>query len=90
MYHRDGDNKMGHKFKMGSINNYVKSLVNDEMDSEGEVYFDLIDTTSNQNIVGKIFPHKQAIVIDDEEILMALSMKSNRNWTLPAPKAVRI
>ena len=90
MYHRDEDNKMGHKFKMGSINNYVKSLVNDEMDSEGEVYFDLIDTTSNQNIVGKIFPHKQAIVIDDEEILMALSMKSNRNWTLPAPKAVRI
>jgi hypothetical protein len=90
MYHRDGDNKMGHKFKMGSINNYVKSLVNDEMDSEGEVYFDLIDTTNNQNIVGKIFPHKQAIVIDDEEILMALSMKSNRNWTLPAPKAVRI
>ena len=90
MYHRDETGVMGHKFKMGYVNNYVKSLVNDEMDSEGEVYFDLIDTTNNSNVVGKIFPHKQVIVIDDEEILMALSMKSNRNWTLPAPKVVRI
>lgn len=90
MYHRDTTQTMGHKFKMGSVKKYVKSLVNDEMDVNGDYYYDLLDTTPSSNIVGKVFPFKQAIVIDDEEILMALSMKSNRNWTLPTPKATRI
>ena len=90
MYHRDTTNTMGHKFKMDSEKKYVKSLVNDEMDVSGDYYYDLIDSTPSKNVVGKVFPFKQAVVIDDEEILMALSMKSNRNWTLPVPKAVRI
>lgn len=90
MYHRDGSGVMGHKFKMGTVKKYVKSYVNDEMDENGDYYYDLLDTTINKNIVGKVFPFKQVVIIDDEEILMALSMKSNRNWTLPAPKGVRI
>ena len=36
--------------------------------------------------VGKVFPDQKIIVIDDEEIIAAMSYKSNRNWTLPAPK----
>jgi len=92
MYHRDTNNGgvMGHKFSMGIERKYVKSLVNDEMDVHGDVYYDLKDGTTSKNVVGKVFPHKQVIIIDDEEILMALSMKSNRNYTLPAPKVVKI
>jgi hypothetical protein len=90
MYHRDETGVMGHKFTMGMDKKYVKSFVNDEMDENGDYYYDLLDTTLGKNVVGKVFPYKQVVVIDDEEILMALSMKSNRNWTLPAPKAVRI
>jgi hypothetical protein len=36
--------------------------------------------------VGRVFPDQQTVVFDDEEIVAALSYKSNRNWTLPAPK----
>lgn len=89
MYHRDGGN-IGHEFTMGSDKKYVISEVNDELDQNGEVYYDLLDSTIDKNIVGKVFPYKQIIVIDDEEILMAMSMKSNRNYTLPSPKAGRI
>ncbi len=38
------------------------------------------------NRVGKVFPDSHLIVIDDEELIAALSYKSNRNWTLPAPQ----
>jgi len=36
--------------------------------------------------VGKVYPDSKLIVIDDEELVAALSYKSNRNWTLPAPQ----
>jgi hypothetical protein len=38
------------------------------------------------NRIGKVFPDLHTIVIDDEEIIAAMSYKSNRNWTLPAPR----
>ena len=38
------------------------------------------------NRVGKVYPDQQIIVIDDEEIIAAMSYKGNRNWTLPAPQ----
>lgn len=44
-------------------------------------YYDLVDQQSN--VVGKIFPDQQIFVIDNEELVAALSYKSNRNWTLP-------
>jgi hypothetical protein len=34
-------------------------------------------------IVGKILPQLKMVVIDDDEIVAAMSYKSNRNWTLP-------
>jgi hypothetical protein len=40
--------------------------------------------------VGKVFPDSKIIIIDDEEIIAAMSYKSNRNWTLPAPKTALI
>jgi len=60
------------------------------MNDPGIRYFHLWDgnpdTNNNLNRVGKVFPDQQIIVIDDEELVAAMSYKSNRNWTLPAPK----
>lgn len=69
---------------------YIKSTKNDDMNSPGIRYYFLYDnypTSSNltqPNRVGKVFPDQKIIVIDDEELVAALSYKSNRNWTLPA------
>ena len=51
-------------------------------------YVDLIeDPTLIGNrepmVVGRVFPQLKIIVIDNEEIVTAMSYKSNRNWTLP-------
>lgn len=52
-------------------------------------YIDLIEDVSflaagqSPVTVGKVFPQLKLVVIDDEEIVAALSYKSNRNWTLP-------
>ncbi|MFW6219286.1 MAG: SprB repeat-containing protein [bacterium] len=48
-------------------------------------YYDLVD--ENQNIVGKVFNDLKIFVIEDQELLFAMSYKSNRNWTLPKPIA---
>jgi len=38
-------------------------------------------------VVGRVYPQLKVITIHDEEIVAALSYKSNRNWTLPALSA---
>ena len=44
-------------------------------------YFPLIDQFGNE--VGKVFNDLKMFVIEDQELLHAMSYKSNRNWTLP-------
>lgn len=78
--------------------NYIKSTKNLEMNDPGIRYFHLWDNNPNVNAltanipnrVGKVFPDLKIIVIDDEELIAAMSYKSNRNWTLPAPKVALI
>jgi hypothetical protein len=69
---------------------YIRSSVNTDMNDPGIRYYQLWDlnpdANGNLNRVGKVFPDQQIIIIDDEEIVAALSYKSNRNWTLPAPQ----
>jgi len=69
---------------------YIKSGVNTDMNDPGIRYYHLWDTNpddnGNLNRIGKVFPDQEIIVVDDEEVVAALSNKSNRNWTLPAPK----
>jgi hypothetical protein len=69
---------------------YIKSTKNLDMNLPGLRYFHLWDTNPNDNglpsRVGKVFPDQKIVIIDDEEIVAAMSYKSNRNWTLPAPK----
>jgi hypothetical protein len=53
-------------------------------------YVDLIEdptmVSGEAKVVGKVLINHQTIVIDDEEIVAALSYKSGRNWTLPELK----
>lgn len=69
---------------------YLLSTKNEDMNTPGIRYYHLWDTNPNDNglpsRVGKVFPDQKIIIIDDEEIIAAMSYKSNRNWTLPAPK----
>ena len=69
---------------------YIKSTKNVDMNDPGIRYYHLWDTNAdinnNLNRIGKVFPDQEIIVIDDEEVVAALSYKSNRNFTLPAPK----
>lgn len=45
------------------------------------VYYNLVDELSN--VVGKVFPGLKIFIIEDQELLFAMSFKSNRSWTLP-------
>jgi hypothetical protein len=46
-------------------------------------YYDLADRFGN--VVGKVFFDLKIFVIEDQELLFAMTYKSNRNWTLPRP-----
>lgn len=46
-------------------------------------YYDLADKYGN--VVGKVFNDLKVFVIEDQELLFAMSYKANRNWTLPKP-----
>lgn len=70
--------------------NYMISSKNDNMNLPGLRYYHLWDTHANldgyPSRVGKVFPDLKMVVIDDEELCAAMSYKSNRNYTLPAPR----
>lgn len=46
-------------------------------------YRNLIDRFGN--VVGKVFNDLKIFVIEDQELLFAMTYKGNRNWTLPKP-----
>lgn len=96
MWHKSTGSSIGETFFIDPPNYdlctpyYIKSKVNVDMNDPGIRYYHLWDTNvddnNNLNRIGKVFPDQQIVVIDDEEVVAALSNKSNRNWTLPAPK----
>ena len=99
MWHKSKTSNIGETFYVdpvgfGGLNlfqpHYIESNVNVDMNSPGIRYFHLWDTHANSNgypnRVGKVWPDYKMITFDDDEIVAALSNKSNRNWTLPAPK----
>jgi hypothetical protein len=69
---------------------YIESLKNSGMNQPGIRYYHLWDTHPNADgypsRIGKVFPDSKIIIIDDEEVVAAMSYKANRNWTLPAPQ----
>jgi hypothetical protein len=80
-YHKNTSDIPGAIFKMGKNNFYLKSDKNEHFKL---MYRYLIDEKGNK--VGKVFPHKQIIVFDDQEIVNVLNYKTNRKYTLPSPK----
>jgi hypothetical protein len=98
MWHKSKTGIIGETFyvdpNVGAANyfqpKYMRSSKNSDMNEPGLRYFDLWDTHLNNDgkpsRVGKVFPDIKQLVFDDDEIIAALSYKSNRNWTLSAPK----
>jgi hypothetical protein len=96
MWHKSSTPTIGQSFYIDPVGydllepSYMLSLKNEDMNLPGMRYYHLYDnnpdSNGNLNRVGKVFPDSELIIFDDEEIVAALSYKSNRNWTLPAPK----
>jgi hypothetical protein len=96
MWHKSTGNTIGQTFFIDPPGYdlckpyYIKSTKNIDMNDPGIRYYHLWDTNpdsnGNLNRIGKVFPDSQTIVIDDEEVIAAMSYKANRNWTLSAPK----
>jgi hypothetical protein len=84
MYHRNTGTTIGAYFTMGTTDYYVTSSKNDKPNTQNVLFRYLLDELGNQ--VGKVFVGKKLIVFDDQEIIAALDYKSNRKYTLPAPK----
>jgi hypothetical protein len=86
MYHRmSGATASGTSMGMSFIGNgSVKYFPNTDIE-----YIDLVEDSTmilsgtSQQVVGKIFPQLKTVVFTDDEIVAAMSYKSNRNWTLP-------
>jgi hypothetical protein len=75
MWHKSSGTTLGARFIAG--NSYT--LVN-----LGIHYYDLVDASNPTVVVGKIFDELKMFLIEDQELLFAMSYKSNRSWTLPA------
>jgi hypothetical protein len=100
MWHKSTGNTIGETFFIDPPNYdlctpyFIKSTRNLDMNDPGIRYYHLWDTNpdsnGNLNRIGKVFPDQQIVIIDDEEVIAALSYKSNRNWTLPAPKVATL
>jgi hypothetical protein len=97
MWHKSTGGTIGETFYIDppGYNNlcvpfYIKSTKNIDMNDPGIRYYHLWDTNpdsnGNLNRIGKVFPDSQIVIIDDEEVIAAMSYKANRNWTIPAPK----
>lgn len=83
MYHKKSATTMGITLKSsGSTLTNAKKLQPTNLTGFTTEYYDLVETSS-QSIVGKVFNDLKIAVIEDQEILNALSLKSNRSWTLP-------
>ena len=81
LYHRSTGTTIGALFTMDSIDYYVKSTKN--VTSTLPFRY-LLDETNVR--VGKVFYNNKIVVFDDQELVATLDYRSNRKYTLPAPK----
>ena len=96
LWHKTKNGKIGQTFYVDppgykNLNIcHMLSEVNSDMNDPGLRYYHLWDLNENVNgdlnRIGKVFPDLKMIVIDDDEIIAAMSYKANRNWTLPSPR----
>jgi len=77
MYHRSTGNTLG----VTLVASGSSKLLTGATKSLNTVYYNLTDPSGI--VVGKVFPDLKLFVIEDQELLFAMSYKSNRSWTLP-------
>ena len=85
-YHRNptGSTTNGAVFTMDTVNYYVRPVTG-ITESRFELLFRyLLDESGNR--VGKVFPTKKVVIFDDQELVAILDYRSNRRYTLGAPK----
>lgn len=85
MYHRRGYATETGLF-MGM--QFIASGATQFIDGTDIEYNDLVEKqaligTSKPLVVGRVYPQLKIVVLHDDEIISAISFKSNRNWTLP-------
>lgn len=78
MYHAKTDATMGIVISASTI----KKTQPTNLTGFTTEYYDLVESTSSQ-IVGKVFNDLRIAVIEDEELINVMSLKSNRSHTLP-------
>jgi len=73
---------MWHKTSTQTLGTTLTALGSQKLLAGLDIYY--YDLTDPQGfIVGKIFPDLKIFVIEDQELLFAMSYKSNRSWTIP-------
>lgn len=80
MYHRSLDKKLGVVLTAQGDSKLLTGATSGAT-SLDLGYYDLADPSGY--VVGKIFTDLKIFVIEDQELLFAMSYKSNRSWTLP-------
>jgi hypothetical protein len=94
MWHKSNNPSVGQTFYVRPPNTdyyeekYLKSYMDE--DGIGMRYFNLWDDNTTPNRVGRVWPDLKIITLDDDELVMVMSAKSNRNFTLPSPKITLI
>jgi hypothetical protein len=83
-YHRNTGTTIGAKFLMDTTDYYVSSTKNTKPNSNNLKFRFLLDEQGIR--VGKVFVDKKIVVFDDQELVAVLEYKSNRKYTLPAPR----
>lgn len=84
LYHRNDGSKNGELFTMDSTDYFLKPSTGLTQSRFELLYRYLLD--ENGNRVGKVFPKNKVVVFDDQELVAVLDYRSNRRFTLPAPK----
>lgn len=79
MWHKSSGITLGASF----IQHGNSKLLTGNTKSLNITYYDLVDVNNTSVVVGKVFNDLKLFVIEDQELLFAMSYKSNRNWTLP-------
>lgn len=78
MWHKSSEAKLGLTL-IASGNSKMLTGTTKSLNIE---YYDLADNSTGY-VVGKVFNGLKLFVIEDQELLFAMSYKSNRSWTLP-------
>jgi hypothetical protein len=88
MWHRRNDVGTGSGTTLGM--RFTSDTIRKTLSSNNDIeYYDLIEFSGMSVsptlplVVGKVFPQLKIVVIDNEELIAAMSYKSNRNYTLP-------